>query len=395
MSAGDEQGPTSRRWDEAWGRDSAVSVTDPWAHESPRFDGDGNEAAAQPAAAYGLRATRATPATGATRATRVTRRPRASSATEATRATRATEATPATRATRATPATEAIPATRATRPRRPAHIRLRAVSHRNAIPERRRATRTGAYPAGTYPAGTYPPGSGFPPPPGGPFPGGGQTGLALCPPARPAPPEAVVPCRGDPGGGGADSRSRRAVDRTRHVAHQRNRRFAGFDRHLGPDKLGDRPCRVVGCGNRGGRLPRARRHQHHARLPRRAGRRHGHGADLHGRGADQQPRDRRRDQHHGDRRRQRPDLQGIRGRLRRQPGHRGAAVDRRVRPEDGDDRRLVGRSRGPACGRHRQRRRHRRDALLRGRLGHRARSVHHRLGRERRDLRAAHRPDRD
>ncbi|MGZ4664897.1 MAG: S1C family serine protease [Frankiaceae bacterium] len=145
MSAGGEPGPTSRLWDEAGGRDSAVSVTDPWARPSRRYGDNDSGAEPQPAASYpgypgypgyagdwpsadypgypgypGYPAASPSPPAGAYPAA-------------------------------------GYPA-----------AGYAAGTHPNA------AHPTGAYPAWTHPTSTYPTGPGFPPPPGGPLPGGGQ-----------------------------------------------------------------------------------------------------------------------------------------------------------------------------------------------------------------------------
>jgi S1-C subfamily serine protease len=53
MSAGDEQAPTGRRPDEAWARESAVSVADPWGNQRSQGDDGAGGAAPQPAPDYG------------------------------------------------------------------------------------------------------------------------------------------------------------------------------------------------------------------------------------------------------------------------------------------------------------------------------------------------------
>ena len=130
----------------------------------------------------------------------------------------------------------------------------------------------------------------------------------------------------------------------------------------------------------------AGRHRHHARLQRRGGRGHGHRPHLERRDPDQQPRDRRRDHHQRDGRRQRQDLHRLRRRLRHHQGCGGPPAPRRLgtarRPASAPPDRLGRRDRR----RHRQRRRHRRHAQRRRRDGDRPQPVDHGQRRGRRQL---------
>ncbi len=124
--------------------------------------------------------------------------------------------------------------------------------------------------------------------------------------------------------------------------------------------------------------PWPRRHQHDARLPAGAGRRHGHRALVQRRHPDQQPRDRRGHQHQRDRRRQQQDLHGQRRGLRPDQGHRGPAAAQRLGPADGDPRQLVQRLSRRGRRRRRKRRRHRRHPERGRRHRDGAEPVHHR-----------------